>query len=226
MRLGQKQVSACSFRRPAVVPQHVENLRWRDPSRLHLCADKEVSDMTIAEWKLDPHENKSCHSSSDAAAESSGPAARPLHRIRTTRRQQGISIRSVARRMRVKIEQAKLQEEESSDLSLSTLYKWQKALEVPVANLLVDLDGPLSEPVLKRARMLKLMKTAASILQNTDSEPVTRLAHMLCDQLIEIMPELEDVSPWHTIGDTRTLDELGRVADNPVPERLFFDSNF
>ncbi|MEE9602531.1 MAG: hypothetical protein V3V75_04445, partial [Thermoguttaceae bacterium] len=114
--------------------------------------------------------------------------------------------------MHIKVEQARIQEDESYDLSLEELYKWQRALEVPVANLLVDLDGPLSEPVLKRARMLKLMKTAASILQNPGSQPVKRLAHMMCDQLVEIMPELEDVSPWHTVGETRTLDDLGRVA--------------
>ena len=182
--------------------------------------------MSIAEWKLNPKENRPCNSPSDVDADSSAPAPRRLHRIRTARRQQGISLRSVARCMRIKIEQAKVQEEESCDMSLSTLYKWQRALNVPVANLLVDLDGPLSEPVLKRARMLKLMKTAASILQNSDSKPVKRLSRMMCDQLIEIMPELEDVSPWHTIGETRTLDDLGRVAENPVPERIFFESNF
>ncbi len=182
--------------------------------------------MSIAEWKLNPNENRLCNSPSDVGADSSAPTPRRLHRIRTTRRQQGISLRSVARCMRIKTEQAKVQEEETCDMSLSTLYKWQRALNVPVANMLVDLDGPLSEPVLQRARMLKLMKTAASIQQNSDSMPVKRLARMMCDQLIEIMPELEDVSPWPTIGEARTLDDLGRVAENPVPERIFFESNY
>jgi len=188
--------------------------------------------MGIAEWKMDPNatvnsDAASCHGNpADGGAEMSVSRSRHWHRIRTIRLQQGVSLRSAARRMHIKVEQARIQEDETYDLSLEELYKWQRALEVPIANLLVDLDGPLSEPVLKRARMLKLMKTAASILQNPGSQPVKRLAHMLCDQLVEIMPELEDVSPWHTVGETRTLDDLGRVADHPVPERLFFDSSY
>ena len=156
--------------------------------------------MSNTKWKMNPNEDTSCNSPSDVGADSSASSARQLHRIRTMRRQQDLSLCSMARCMDVKIEQAKVQEEETCDMSLSTLYQWQRALNVPITDLLVDLDEPLSEPVLKRARMLKLMKTAASILQTSDSQPVKRLARMMCYQLIEIMPELEDVSPWHTIG--------------------------
>ncbi len=28
------------------------------------------------------------------------------------------------------------------------------------------------------------------------------------------MPELSEVAPWHTVGQRRSLDELGRAADH------------
>jgi len=150
--------------------------------------------------------------------------ARLLHRIRSIRRQQGISIRCAARRLNLPVDEAKSLEDETSDMPLSTLYAWQRALDVPVGDLLVDRDGPLSEPVLKRARLVKLMKTAAAILAVADSDPLVRLSQMLVEQLIEIMPELKDVSPWHAVGQRRTLDELGRIAERPFPENLFRDA--
>lgn len=158
------------------------------------------------------------------ALDSAESAAGRLHRIRTIRRQQGISLRCAARRMHLPVERAKALEEETADMLLSTLYAWQRALEVPVGDLLVDRDGPLSEPVLKRARLVKLMKTAAAIQAVADTEPIARLAKMLTDQLIEIMPELKDVSPWHSVGQRRTLDEVGRIAEQPFPEQIFRDS--
>jgi len=150
--------------------------------------------------------------------------ARLLHRIRSIRQQQGISIRCAARRLNLPVDAVKALENETSDMLLSTLYAWQRALDVPVGDLLVDRDGPLSEPVLKRARLVKLMKTAAAILAVADSDPLVRLSRMLVEQLIEIMPELKDVSPWHAVGQRRTLDEVGRIAERPFPENLFRDA--
>ena len=76
---------------------------------------------------------------------------RPLHRIAEVRRNQGISVRSAARRMHTSMEQVRRQEDPHSDLPLSELYHWQQALEVPIADLLVESDSPLSEPILSRA---------------------------------------------------------------------------
>jgi hypothetical protein len=139
--------------------------------------------------------------------------------------QQGISLRCAARRLNLNLEQVKHLEEETEDMLLSTLYQWQDVLEVPVAELLVDSDAPLSEPILKRARMVKLMKTAAAIRETVKTEPLMRLAQMLVDQLIELMPELKDVSPWHAVGQRRSRDELGRVAERPIPESFFYESD-
>lgn len=142
-----------------------------------------------------------------------GQRQRPMHRLKEVRRRQGVSLRRVARHMKRDIRDVKQQEETHSDLSLSELYQWQQALDVPVAELLVDLDAPLSAPVMERARMVKLMKTAAAIREKADHGSVRRMADTLIEQLIEIMPELRGVSAWHAVGQRRTLDELGRAVE-------------
>ncbi len=97
------------------------------------------------------------------------PAAnRPLHRLAEVRRLQGITRRTVARRLNVDIATIKLQEQPTTDLPLSTLYAWQRVLESPLAELLVETDEPLSPPVMQRARMVRLMKTAAAILERRE----------------------------------------------------------
>jgi hypothetical protein len=110
------------------------------------------------------------------------------------------------------------QEQEHCDLTLSELYNWQQALDVPLADLLVDPGTPLSRPVLERARMVRLMKTAHALLKRSHAAGSRRLAQTLVEQLIEIMPELKDVHPWHTVGQRRTLEEFGRVLEQRVPD--------
>ena len=137
---------------------------------------------------------------------------RPLHRISEVRKRQGVSIRSVARQIKVDVRQARLQEDSQADLQLSTLYEWQKALGVPVAELLVDLDAPLSAPVLKRAQMLKLMKSARGIFDRAPTGQIRRLARMMIEQLVEIMPELAHVGAWQEDAVPRNNDEYGLAA--------------
>jgi hypothetical protein len=100
------------------------------------------------------------------------------------------------------------------------LQRWQEVLEVPVAELLVEGDGQLSGPVLERSRMVKLMKTAAAIRERSAGTAVCRMVEMLVEQILEIMPELADVTPWHTVGQRRTLDDLGRTARATVPDEI------
>ena len=207
--------------------------QWKiGTNEVGLCPPHQVSaiptpaEPTLAEegQNEDASATDDCPATDDcAAAGDSAPTPRPLHRLQTARTQQGVSIRTVARHLGITIEEARAQEHETADLSLATLHRWQQLLEVPIANLLVDLDGPLSEPVLKRARMLKLMKTAGAIVQQANSARVSRLANMLVDQLVEIMPELKDVSPWHVVGQRRSLDEYGRAAERTLPDTLFLD---
>ena len=145
-----------------------------------------------------------------------------MHRIRTVRLQQGVSLRTAARQMGSTIRELRKQEDESNDLKLSDLHRWQKALDVPLCELLVEPDhSTLSPPVMERARLLRMMKTAQSLLENATTPGLERLAQNLVNQLIEIMPELKDVAPWHTYGQRRSLDEVGRVAEQPVPVAIF-----
>jgi transcriptional regulator with XRE-family HTH domain len=144
-----------------------------------------------------------------------------LHRIGHVRRQQGVTLRNVARRLGMAMAVVRRQEQADCDLRLSDLHRWQQVLEVPVAELLVEGDGQLSGPVLERSRMVKLMKTAAALRERTAGTPAGRMVEMLVEQILEIMPELADVTPWHTVGQRRTLDDLGRTGRSPVSEDLF-----
>lgn len=146
---------------------------------------------------------------------------RSLHRIAEVRRQQGVTLRNVARRLNIEMSVVRRQEHPDTDLKVSDLLLWQQVLEVPVAELLVEGDGQLSGPVLERSRMVKLMKTAAAIRERTGGTPVGRMVDMLISQILEIMPELSDVTPWHTVGQRRTLDDLGRTATWTISEDVF-----
>lgn len=148
-------------------------------------------------------------------------AGRRLHRIAIVRQRQGVTLRNVARRLGVDLATIRRQEQADCDLRLSDLQRWQEVLEVPMAELLEEGDGQLSGPVLERSRMVKLMKTAAAIRERTSGTPVGRVVSMLIEQILEIMPELEDVTPWHTVGQRRTLDDVGRTARHIVPEDIF-----
>jgi transcriptional regulator with XRE-family HTH domain len=146
---------------------------------------------------------------------------RKMHRIAEVRHRQGVTLRNVARRLGMEISVVRRQEQAESDLRISEVMAWQSVLEVPIAELLVEDEGQLSGPVLERSRMVKLMKTAAAIRERTGGTPVGKMVEMLVSQILEIMPELEDVTPWNTVGQRRTLDDVGRTARSSVPDDLF-----
>ena len=104
---------------------------------------------------------------------------------------------------------------------LQFMQQWQRVLDVPIAELLVEADGQLSGPVLERSRMVKLMKTAAAIRERAQDPGISRMVTMLVEQILEIMPELADVTPWHSVGQRRTLDDVGRTGQRMVPEDVF-----
>jgi hypothetical protein len=141
-----------------------------------------------------------------------------LQQLGAARRRQGLSIRCVAQRLGRTVAEVRAQEDEVSDLLVSELYKWQSALEVPIEELLCEPDDSLSPRVLSRARLLRIMKTALAMRRQARSEAERRLARLLVDQLLEIMPELKEVSAWPTVGQRRTAEEYGRIAENPVSD--------
>ena len=145
-----------------------------------------------------------------------------LHRLAEVRCQQGVSVRCAARQLGKDVATVREQEQETSDLLLSELYAWQGILDVPVSELLMDQETPLSRPVMERARLVRLMKTAAAILEDSKSTSVRLLAERMIVQLVEIMPELKDVGAWHTVGQRRSLDEFGRTFENRISEDMPF----
>ncbi|MCC6126030.1 MAG: hypothetical protein IT426_13790 [Pirellulales bacterium] len=148
---------------------------------------------------------------------------KPLHRAAAVRRRQGISRRALARRMNLELSAVREQESETYDMTLSQLYEWQKALEVPVSELLSDADDNLAPGILLRAQLVRLMKSALAIQENARQESILRMIETLIEQLLEIMPELAGVGPWHAVGKRRRLDELGAAADRLMSESVFLD---
>ena len=135
-----------------------------------------------------------------------------LHRIREVRREQGVSSRRAAQLLGISIAQLQHEEVPDTDLTLAQLYEWQRVLEVPVSDLLVEPEATLSAPVLRRVQLLRLMKTVQSIVERSNQPSVHQLAQMMIGQLIEIMPELEGVMPWHSL-DRRTADQNSRMLE-------------
>ena len=72
--------------------------------------------------------------------------------------------------------------------------------------------------VLEPARPVKLMKTAAAILEKARSNSLRRMVNMLIEQLVDIMPEFGEVTAWNTVGQRRTQDDYGRVVERQLPD--------
>ena len=148
-------------------------------------------------------------------------SAPPLHRLGESRRQEGVSLGSVARHLGITIEDVKRQECTSTDLPLSVLRKWAKVLGLPVTELIREPDDSRSTPLVNRASLVRVMKTAMALLERAGNSRTKWLAQTMVDQLIEIMPELRGISAWHCEGKRRRLDELGMAAERCFSDELF-----
>jgi transcriptional regulator with XRE-family HTH domain len=149
--------------------------------------------------------------------------ALPLHRLCEARQQENISRRNVARHLGITVQDVRRQECKTTDLSLSMLHKWAEVLALPLAELVEEPHDSLSTPLINRARLVRVMKTAMAILERTGDPQTKRLAQTMADQLIGIMPELRGVSAWHAVGKRRSLDELGIAAERSLSEEVFMD---
>jgi transcriptional regulator with XRE-family HTH domain len=138
-------------------------------------------------------------------------APRSLHRLGVVRRLQGISRRALAQRLGCDTARIKHLEQSTTDLPLSELYRWQQALEVPLMELLVEADDRLAPPILRRAQLVRIMKTALAIQESTTEDTVRRMA------------ELRQVSAWHSIGRQRTRKDYGVAADRRLSPDVFID---
>jgi transcriptional regulator with XRE-family HTH domain len=145
-------------------------------------------------------------------------ASKGLQKLNSARRRQGLSIRCVAQRLGRTVSEVRAQEDERADMLVSELYRWQAALEVPIEELLEEPVDALSTMVSVRAQLLKVMKTAMAMQRQARSEGERRLARLLTEQLLEIMPELKEVSGWPAVGHRRRADDIGRIGENPISE--------
>jgi hypothetical protein len=150
-------------------------------------------------------------------------APQTLHRLGIVRRLQGISRRTVARHLNTEVSKIKIQERATSDILLSKLYEWQCVLETPISELLIEAEDQLTTPVLKRAQLVRMMKTVLTVLKITSEEPIRRMAQTLISQMTQIMPELQHISPWPSVGQRRRQEEYGMAAERRLSEDVFLD---
>jgi hypothetical protein len=144
-----------------------------------------------------------------------------LHRLAEVKVQQSLSSRVLAKRLGTTPKEIDRQLSAYCDLPLSQLYKWQKALDVPLAELLVAPRRALSPAIDRRARLVRLMKSVRSLQRLADTDPLRILAQRLADQLIEIMPELVDVDSWPAVGQRRMTDDVSALELRAVPDSVF-----
>lgn len=150
------------------------------------------------------------------------PVTRRLHRIGVVRRVEKIPRRRVARKLNLSVSKVRQQEHPVCDLPLSQLYEWARVLRVPPTELLTQVDGELSLPVAWRAKLVRMMKTSRALCEAARQESVRRLAEALVSQLIEIMPELVEVTPWPAVG-PRRYGEYGIAVERMMPASLFLE---
>ncbi|MEY4565840.1 MAG: hypothetical protein RLY14_810 [Planctomycetota bacterium] len=157
---------------------------------------------------------------------SDGNTTPKLHRIAEVRAEQGVSLRSVSRRTGIEVRKLKQQEDPYHNLSLAELLVWQGALDVPLSDLLIDGTSKLSQPVQQRAQLVKIMKTVAAISEIASSPRISRMVTMLREQLLELMPELKEVSAWPNYGQRRAPNQVGKIGESPIiTSQLGLDSN-
>ena len=135
----------------------------------------------------------------------------PLHRLAEVRKNQGVSIANLARRLNMEAIDVRTQEKPTSDMPLSQLYRWREILDVPISELLIDPEDTLDDPIKSRASLVRIMKTVRSILEAAHEKPILRMTQTLFDQLVEIMPELKDVSAWPSVGQSREFKDYGQA---------------
>ncbi|MEN6405413.1 MAG: helix-turn-helix domain-containing protein [Thermoguttaceae bacterium] len=150
-------------------------------------------------------------------------AQQPMQRLASVRRMQGLSRRAVARRLNVEVDEVRRQECDTTDLPLSVIYAWQKAMDVPLVELLIEGGETSASPIFRRAQLVRLMKTVLAVRDQAKQDSIRRMAQTMWEQLVEIMPELAHVSPWHAVGKRRRLNELGIAAHRHLAENVFID---
>lgn len=144
-----------------------------------------------------------------------------MHRIASVRESQGVTLRTISRRSGIPVRQLKAEESGKVDLTLSQLYRWAAALEVPPTELLSEPQDCLAANVDQRARMVRLMKSVQGLRAHAESTAMRRIADRLRDELLEIIPELDEITAWPKEAPRTPGRTMGRVFDLPVSMEPF-----
>ena len=134
-----------------------------------------------------------------------------LHRLKEIREQEGLTRSRVARLLGISVCEVERQEQPSSDMLLSDLSRWQKVLGVPISELLNEPVSELSPPVQLHTRLIRVMKTVRSIQERARQASIRRLAEILVNQLVEVMPGIKDTTAWPAVGRKRRKNDLGQA---------------
>ena len=144
-----------------------------------------------------------------------------LHRIAAVMEQEGITPRVLASRLNTTATTIIKQACPTYDMPLSELYQWQAALRVPVTELLEESGDDFPCHILLRTQLLKLMRFVRSLQEQSTDDSVQTIALQMSEMLIAMMPELKETPAWPSVGQRRTTDELGAVANNVFPAHIF-----
>jgi transcriptional regulator with XRE-family HTH domain len=180
-------------------------------------SDAQAESHPIEGTQLHPSDSQldACCRNRNSPAASLKKLSGKLHRVAEIREQQGVSERTIARRLGIDVKRYRQLEKPDRDLQLSELLALQAALDVPLIDLLEDRQE-LSRPVEERAKMIKVMKTAVALRETKSNSRVSRMAQMLCDQLVDLMPELAEVNGWPQFGARRGPATIGRALSQPI----------
>ena len=148
-----------------------------------------------------------------AKAPVSGP--KRLHRLQQVRRQEGVSIASMARRMGMSVREVQ-EQEQATDLPLSILYRWQAALKVPIEELLSEPNEAIASALQRRTQLVRLAKTTLLLMEQSTDTAARQLSRQMFDVLLELMPELADVNAWPTRTRPRESSDCSRILTQQV----------
>jgi transcriptional regulator with XRE-family HTH domain len=141
--------------------------------------------------------------------------------LQEVRKRENVSRRALARRLGITETEVKLLENGLSDVRISTLVSWSQALDVPLADLVAEPCHTLPPVLKQRALLVRVMKTAKSLLEKAKEAPLRRLAENMVQQLEEVMPELHGVTAWPSTGQRRSVHDLGRIVERRLSDDLF-----
>ena len=137
-----------------------------------------------------------------------------IHRIREVRQKQGVQLRMVERHLGLTRSDAREIEHPEHDLRVSELVKFAVLLNVPVGELLIDAE--CDEIIKMRGLVLRLCRIANTLLERAPNQDVRILAESIRNQIIEVMPQVDDQHGLLSVGSLRTGDEMGRIAEHPI----------